>query len=79
MNCETRFDPMEYAMLVCNISRQYYPGMFTCFLFHVDFANTLEFIRKIGDVGEAKTVFRAHVSNTNKVTSSDVLLSISLH
>ncbi|KAK8819072.1 hypothetical protein WA538_001650 [Blastocystis sp. DL] len=50
-NCEARFDALEYAMLVCNISRQYYP----------DYLNTLEFIKQVGDVGEAKTVFRNHI------------------
>lgn len=40
--------------------------------FYLDFTNTLAFIVKIGDVGEAKTVFRTHISSSDKVTSNDV-------
>ena len=32
----------------------------------------MQFIRRIGDVGEAKTVYRNHVMNNQLVTSSDV-------
>ncbi|KAK8814608.1 26S proteasome regulatory subunit N9 [Blastocystis sp. ATCC 50177/Nand II] len=60
-NCEQRIDPLEYAMLVCYISRQYYP----------DYLNTLEFIKTIGDVGEAKTVYRNYVGKHEGVTSSE--------
>lgn len=61
VSCEEHIAPMEYAMLVCQISRQYYP----------DYLNTLEFIKTIGTIGEAKEVFRNHVEHKKAVTSSE--------
>lgn len=39
-----------------------------------DYLNTLEFIKTVGDVGEAKSVFRNHVDRTEAVTTTDVLI-----
>lgn len=38
----------------------------------LDYTNTLEFIKRIGDVGEAKMVFRNHTVNAKLVTTNDV-------
>ena len=39
----------------------------------------MQFIRRIGDVGEAKMVYRNHVVNNQLVTSSDVTNLISFN
>ena len=45
----------------------------------LDYENTMQFIRRIGDVGEAKMVYRNHVVNNQLVTSSDVTNLISFN
>lgn len=45
---------------------------FVFFLGFVDYLNTLEFIKTVGDVGEAKTVFRNHIERKDAVTTSEV-------
>ena len=37
-----------------------------------DYLNTLEFIKQVGDVGEAKTVFRNHIERKDTAVPSEV-------
>ena len=44
-----------------------------------DYLNTLEFIKQVGDVGEAKTVFRNHIERKDPSVPSEVSFRVRFH
>ena len=44
-----------------------------------DYLNTLEFIKQVGDVGEAKTVFRNHIERKDTTVPSEVSVRSLFH
>ena len=44
-----------------------------------DYLNTLEFIKQVGDVGEAKTVFRNHIERKETTVPLEVCICHLFH